>query len=371
MGYMQRRRLTTESDISGTNPWRLELPSVGKLAALEIYLSCQRANTRTLNTVVYPMETQLTKIELLQGSTRAIKSLTGQQLDASNYWDLRRPNARRYRQADATGEDLGLFIMGGRHLYDRELGFDMNRLGKTYLEITHALTADATDKFDVSTSAISVYAWEWMGPDAPNFRGYTRDQQLAYYTTGAADTIKKIEIPIGNALRRIGVQACTRAYTLGGTVNDIELVVDEGQSSPVHIKDVMDYCMAETSEYGLHNLIGGIDYAVGTSEMDLPYWWSYIESVLASPYGYAGEINLETHGISIPARVKANTTGNQEFMFNTRGWGFQKCLRMGFDHELDGFDLLQTKGMGALDLLLTTAVASADVRVFAQDIIEY
>jgi hypothetical protein len=371
MAYMQRRRLTTEADISGKSTWRYKLPVVGKYSALEIYISAQRANTRTLNTVVYPMETQLDKVELVQGATRPLISLTGQQLDAANYWTLGRPNARRYRQADATGEDLALFLIAGRGLYDREYGYDFSRLGETYIELTHSLTADATDKFDVSTSVISVYGWQWVGPGEPAFKGYFRDRQLAYWTTGAADTIHNVEIPLGNPIRRIGVQACTRAYTLGGTLSELEVVVDDGAYSPVHVKDIMDWTQAEISEYDLSNLIGGIDYAVGTSEMDLPYWWSYVESVLASPYGYAGEINLETHGISIPARVKANTTGNQEFMFVTRGWGFQKCLRIGFDHEYDGADLLPTQGIGSLDLQCTQAVASAEARVFVQDVVSY
>jgi hypothetical protein len=371
MAYMHRRRLTTQGDISGSSPWRYKLPSVGKFTALELYVSCQRANTRTLNTVVYPMESQIDKVELLQGATRPLISLTGAQLDASNYWDLGRPNARRYRQVDATGEDWAVFLLGGRNPYDREYGYDFSRLGETYLELTHSLTADATDKFDVSTSVVSLYGWQWMGPGEPTFKGYFRSRQLAYWTTTAANAIKTIEIPTGNPVRRVAVQAGTRAKTIGGTFSDLELVVNDGEYSPVHVKDPMDWVQAEVSEYGLSNIIGGIDYAVGTSEMDLPYWWSYIESLNASPYGYAGEINLEVHGITIPARVKANSTGNQEVMFTSRGWGFQKCLRIGFDHEWDGADLLPTSGLGALDLKATETAASCEARCFVQDVISY
>ncbi|TEU13138.1 MAG: hypothetical protein E3J25_06275, partial [Anaerolineales bacterium] len=202
MPYMQRRRLTTVSDISGTSTWRYKLPSVGKFAAIEILLDCQRANDRTLNTVCYPLETQVSKVELLEGSTRPLVSLTGEQLDAANYWTLQRPNARRYRQADATGNMMTWFLMGGRGFYDREFGYDFAKLGETYLEFTHALTADATDKFDVSTSILSLYAWQWMDAPAVNFKGYFRDRQLAYWTPAAANTLKTIEIPIGRPIRR-------------------------------------------------------------------------------------------------------------------------------------------------------------------------
>lgn len=371
MPYMQRRRLTTVSDISGTSTWRYKLPSVGKFTAIEIVLDCQRANDRTLNTVCYPLETQVTKIELLEGATRPLISLTGEQLDAANYWTLRRPNARRYRQADATGNLMTWFLLGGRDMYDKGWGYDFAKLGETYLEFTHALTADATDKFDVSTSVLTLYAWQWMRAPGVNFKGYFRDRQLAYWTTAASDTLKTIEIPIGRPIRRIALQAGTRATTMGGTIKDIEVVVNDGQYSPVHIKSPMHYLMGELSEYDLDNDIAGIDYTVDTSIMDLPYWWSYYQNIQVVGYGDAVEINPKVHFISLPGRVEALTTGNDEVAFTSRGWGFQKCLRIGFDKMPGGFDLLQTKELGALDLVCTENAASKAARVFVQDVINY
>lgn len=371
MPYMQRRRLTVDSDISGNATWRYKLPKVGKFTALEIRLACQRLNTRTLNTVVYPLETQLTKIELLRQATRPIISLTGEQLDAMNYWDLKRPNARRYRQEAATGCDLNLFLLAGRDFYDREYGYDMAKLGETYLEITHTLTADTTDKFDVDTSALTVYAWQWMGPGQPNFKGYFRTRQLAHWTTTGTDTIKTIEIPVGYPIRRIAVQAGTRARTLGATFSELEVVVNDGEYSPVHIKSCMDWVMAEVQEYGLYNEIGGIDYLVASTVMDLPYWWSYIESIGAQNYGAVGQPVINIHGIALPMRLQATTAVAGEAVFSARGCGFQKCLRIGFDHERDGFDLLPTAGLGALDLVVTEAITAYDARCFVQDVLPY
>jgi len=368
---MQRRRLVAAGDISGDDPYRYKLPKTGRFTGFEIELRCQRANTRTLNTVVYPIETQIDKVELLRGGTRPIISLTGAQLDAMNYWDFKRPNPRRYRQEDATEERLALFLLGGRGLYDREYGYDMDKLGETYLEIDHSLTADATDKFDVSTSLLDVYAYQWMGPGIPSFKGYFRSRQLAYWTTAAAATIKTIEIPVGYPIRRIAVQAGTRARTLGATFSELEVIVNDGEYSPVHIKSCMDWVMAEVVEYGLHNLIGGIDYLVASTEMDLPYWWSYYQTVLAQNYGASGQPVINTHGITIPARLQATTAVAGEAMFTTRGWGFQKCLRIGFDHEHDGFDLLPTAGLGALDLQVTEATADYAARCFVQDVLTY
>lgn len=371
MPYMQRRRLVAAGDISGDDPFRYKLPRTGVFTGFEIEVRCQRANTRTLGTVVYPLETQLDKIEVLRGGSQAIISLTGSQLDAMNYWDFKQPNPRRYRQEDATEERLALFLLAGRSLYDKEYGYDMARLGETYLEVDHSLTADATDKFDVSTSLFDIYAYQWMGSGIPSPKGYFRSRQLAYWTTSAADTLKVIEIPVGNPIRRIALQAGTRATTLGGTIKDIELRVNDGEYSPVHIKSPMQHVLAEASEYGLHNEIGGIDWMVASTSMDLPYWFSYYQTILTEQYA-ATFTDLYVLGlITAPARIHQSTGEAGGFIFSSRGWGFQKCLRIGFDHEYDGFDLLNPAGIQALDLVCTENAASKAARVFVQDIIGY
>lgn len=371
MAYMQRRRLTVDSDISGDDPWRYKLPKIGKYTCFEIRLACQRANTRTLNTVVYPIETQIEKVELLREATRPIISLTGQQLDAMNYWDFKRPNPRRYRQLDASPGDLTLFLLAGRDFYDREYGYDMQKMGEVYLEIDHALTADATDKFDVDTSVITLYAWQWLGPGQPNFKGYFRSRQLAYWTTTGTSTIKTIAIPIGYPIRRICVQAGTRSRTLGATFEELEVRINDGEYSPVTVTSMMDWTMAEVQEYGLQNQIGGMDYGVAGTIMDLPYWWSYYESLDVIAYGAAGNFASIWGMITLPARFYADLDTAGEVVFSNRGWGFQKCLRIGFDHERDGFDLLPTAGLGALDLVVTEAITDYAARCFVQDVISY
>ena len=210
-----------------------------------------------------------------------------------------------------------------------------------------------------------------MGGGEPDFAGYFRTRQLASWTSTGASVLKTIAIPTGNPYRFIGIQAKSRTRTLGGTFSAASLKVNNGEYEPVTINSLMDWTMQEVVTYGLDNIVGGIDYAVGTGENEIPRWFSYMDTLLASPYGYAGEINLETHGITLPLRVKANTTGNQEFQFVVRGWGFQKCARIGFDVMPDESDLLHTRGMGALDLELTEVAASRDGAVFAQDIVTY
>jgi len=371
MAYMQRLRITKVSNLDDDSTWRFKLPSVGLYTAFEMRINCNRHATRAANTTVFTLADEISKIEILKGGAEVVKSLTGEQLDAMNYWDFKRPNARRYRQEAATGNDLTLFVLGGRGLYDKEYGFDMARLGETYLEYTYDLSEGVAEHFEANDHDVSLYGYRWMGPGVPSFRGYFRDRQIASWTTSASSAIKTIAIPVGNPIRRIAVQATTRGSTLGGTFSELEVRVNDGEYSPVIVKSPMDWTMAEVQEYGLENLIGGIEYVVGGVIVDLPYWFSYYETLLTNTYGTLALVTTAYGALTLPARIRENATTATEAMFAMRGWGFQKCLRIGFDHEHDGFDLLQTAGMGSLDLVATEAAASKVAKCFVQDVISY
>lgn len=371
MPYMLRQRLEKKSSLTGTPTWRHKLPSVGRYTALELVIDCNRHADRASGTVVYPLETQITKIELLEGGSRALLSLTAAQLDACNYWDFKQPNARRYRQDAATGNILHLFLMGGRHLYDREFGFDFSKLDETYLEYTHTFLTDTAEKFDVSDHEVTVYGWRWMGADAPNFSGYRRIRQLAQWTTTASDAEKVVEVPTGYPVRRIGVQSKTRATTIGGAVKEIELRVNDGEYIPVSIKSPMHWVMQEVSDYGLNPLIGGIDHGVSTDIYDLPYWYSYYQTLNLIPHSATVTVPIITSIVTSPARFNLAAAEEGQVAFSLTGWGFQKCLRIGFDHDYAGFDLLQTAGLGSLDLKCVENAASKDVAVFVEDLLRY
>lgn len=371
MPYMQRTRLTADSDLDDNTTWRYKLPSVGKYTALEIRINCDRYATRASGTVVYTLADVIDKIELLIGGTQVLKSLTGEQLDAMNYWDFKRPNPRRYRQEADTGNDLILFLLAGRNLYDKEYGFDFARLPECYLEYTYDLNEDTAEYFAANDHDVKIYGYRWMGNGQPNFKGYFRDRQIASWSTSASAAIKTIAIPVGNPIRRIAVQAKSRATTLGGTFTELEVRANDGEFSPIIVKSPMDWVMAEVAEYGLHNIIGGLDYQIAVTTMDLPYWFSYYDRIHLDPYSADMEDQYVQGLITLPPRTAQTTSEAGEFAFTLSGWGFQKCLRMGFDHEDDGYDLLPTAGLGALDLIVTEAAASKDAACFVQDIISY
>jgi len=82
--------------------------------------------------------------------------------------------------------------------------------------------------------------------------------------------------------------------------------------------------------------------------------------------------NPQTYGMkTLPPRLRDNASAVGEVIFSMVGYGFQKALRIGFDHEYDGFDLLRVPAGKALDLVCTEANASRAVAAFFQDVINY
>lgn len=371
MAYMQRTRILSDSDLDDNTTWRERLDLSGKVTAIEMRINCDRYATRAAIGEVHTLADCISKIELLKDATTPLISLTGEQLDAMNYWELGQPNARRYRQEASTGNDLVLFLMGGRGFYDREYGFDFDRLAKVYLEYTYDLNEGDAEYFKANDHDIKLYAWQWKGDGVPSFRGYFRSRQLDAWTTTASGAEHKVEIPAASPIRRVCVQAKTRTATLGGTFSSLELQVDKGAYSPVVIKSCMDWAMAEVSEYGLSNQVGGLDYIYCDSGHDLPYWFSYLQHANVSAYASIAVQPGMTALLSIPPTVAGVAGQYGEVVFELAGWGFQKCLRIGFDHEADGFDLLRVPPGKALDLVCTEAAASKVAACFVQDVISY
>jgi len=308
------------------------------------------------------------KLEILQGGARAIFSLTGLQADAMNYWDFKHPNPRRYRQAANGDNIIHFFLMGGRHLYDTKYGYDMEKLGESYLEYTYNLHEDTAEYFESDMHYLRVYGWRWMGPSEPNFQGFMRSRQLAAWTTTGTDVLKTIEIPTQYPIRRIGVQARSRARSIGGTFTEVEVRVNEGEYSPVIIKNPMQYCMAEVAEYGLHNVIGGVDHTVASEATDLPWYWAYMGSSELTGYFDATVQPYFESYLQMPVRVRGIGASANEIAFVTRGYGFQKCMRIGFDHDDEGLDLLRLAPTDTLDVVLTEAAASRNGSLFVQDV---
>jgi len=60
-----------------------------------------------------------------------------------------------------------------------------------------------------------------------------------------------------------------------------------------------------------------------------------------------------------------------EVNYQARGYGFQGCLLIGFDHLPDEAELLETAGMSALKLILTETADGLTGAVTLQEVMAY
>lgn len=371
MPYMLRRRILSGSDLPDDATWKQDLPDSGMVTAFEVRIDCQRHKNRALATICHPLVEAVKRVELIAESTKKIVSLTGMQQDFFNYLDFKRVTPRRHREAEHTGNILDLFLMGGRSLYDREYGFDMSKLGNAFLNYTYDLQEGVDEYFEADKHTVTVYEWVWMGPDAPAFKGYFKTRQVLDYTTTATDALKTLGITPGLPVRRIVVQKKTINKSHAGTWSEIELEVNNGEYSPVRITSAFDWLRQQVVDYGLLNQQIGICYLPADANPHyLPSDFAYYSNVLVAPYGLVLPLASSVVGlIQVPAMACIETAG--ELQYRAEGFGYQGCLLIGFDHDPDGFDLLDTAGMSALKLILTEAAEGCAGAVALQEVVLY
>lgn len=369
MSYMLRKRILTQSDLTDDTTWKIDLPDGGMITAFEVAIEATRKTDRVGAVACYPLVEMISGLEIIAESTKKIFSVSGRQADFINYLDFKRITERKHREQDAQYNNLSLFILGGRGLYDREYGFDMAKLKNAFLNYTYDLHEGDAYYFTDDSHDVNVYAWQWMGAGAPSFKGFFRTRQvLAYQTTGAG-VINTLPITPGLPIRRIIVQAKDVDESLGGTWTRLELEINNGEYSPVVITSLANWVKSQVADYNLLNESHGhLWLASGGTRYYIPNEWAYFADGQATMYGIgaaAGDVSVE--GFTKPIRVRA---ANNSALVNyaIRGFGYQGCLNIGLDHLPDEAEALITRGLGSVKLLMTETESGNKGAVVLQEI---
>lgn len=366
--YMLRKRILTDSDLEDATTWKQDLPNTGSITALELVINADRHANRAVATVEPSLASCISRLEIISESTKKVISVTGPQLAFLNYLDFGRAPARVHRELADAENRLHLFLLGGRSLYDTEYGFDMAKLKNAFLNYTYDLQEGVAEYFKADTHDINVYEWMWMGSDAPKFKGYFKTRQVLAYTTTGADVVKTLPITPGLPLRRVIVRNKETDTAFGGVISDIELEVNNGEYSPAHIVTPQDWLRAQPFDYGLANQDVHQTYIVAAAtDQDVLADWSNYEAVVLQGGSPAAAAACAVPDLTAtPPDIQASVTGEANIF--TVGYGYQGCLLIGFDHFVNGEDLLHTAGMGALKLYLTEVAAGDDVAVVLQEV---
>uniref|UniRef100_A0A6H2A1E0 Uncharacterized protein n=1 Tax=viral metagenome TaxID=1070528 RepID=A0A6H2A1E0_9ZZZZ len=371
MGYWLRKRLHTESAVDANTTYRYKLPTTGLYSAFSVRCQAQRYANRASTTTNQLLHDAISKVELLSEGTKVLKSLRARELKALNLFDFRRVGDWQHGENEDDYNIDTLYLLAGRGLQDKEYMFDMARLRDPELALTNALTETTAEYWKVDTLEYQIYGWRWMGDPVPSPKGYLRADERAYYTTSAADAEKIVEITTGKRIRRLLLMGHTVGTTTYGHIKKIELEVDEGAYSPVIIDSPVEFSWQNVLDYGLDVKVVKCVYLKAVDEAE------YCDLLMAYPQGVMVIPHVATADASARvwdfgnglADIRCDVAYTHELV--AHGAGYLNSLVIGFDKEKDLSDMLNTREMGKLKMILTETAASKVVSVVVEEEILY
>jgi len=229
--FIQGEDLRSQAAMTNASTYILDLPKSGLLSALQLRLNATRDATWLGTGNTWRMIEHITKIEIIGNGSTVIKSLTGMQAAALNFFDQGALPPSRWRNyATEYVEDV-VVINFGRKFGDMEIGLDLSRWNSIELKITNDAAATVMDSM-----AVSIMGYFWRDVNAGSFQGYMRTEEWRNWTTVQAE-VKYLEMPTEHKIRRIVLQAlpprdATTHLEDTNMVNlmyDVELALKTGQ----------------------------------------------------------------------------------------------------------------------------------------------
>lgn len=377
MGYWLRKLLHTESSVPSDGTYRYKLPVTGLYSAFSVAIQATRYQARAEVDSQDTLRDAITKIEMLSEGTKVIKSLRGAELNALNAFDFKRipPFQHQEGLTDYNMDDL--YLLAGRSLQDKEYMFDMSRFADPEIALTNALRQDAARGFGDKSLQYKIYGWRWMGDPVPMPKGYMRADERLYYDTGAAGTIKPLQITTGKRIRRILVKGWEERHTIAGHFSKLELEVDEGAYSPIVADSMMELALQNKVDYNLDlKLHARIHHFVHALAMQFDSFLAYHQSAVATGVYTAATNPLSVTMAGGMVDVVSLSIAEVSWVPHVTsliadGAGYQRAVLLGFDKEPGLADMLDTKDMGILKLLITETADGDTVSVVVEEEVLY
>lgn len=377
MGYWLRKLLHTESSVPSDGTYRYKLPVTGLYSAFSVDLYATRFAARAEVDSHDWLRDAITKIEMLSEGTKVIKSLRGAELNALNTFDFKQIPPQHFNDGGVNANMDSLYLLAGRSLQDKEYMFDMSRFADPEIALTNAIRQGAARGFTDLSLQYKIYGWRWMGDPVPMPKGYFRADERLYYDTTADGTIKPLQITTGKRIRRILVKGWEERHSIAKHFDKLELEVDEGAYSPIVATSMLDLAMQNKLDYGLNlqQLVPVYIYIQGLTmlvDVFLPYN-AHVAAVMDPlSRGQAIGASIGNGVLDVIAREEsaaAFVATNADCIVD--GAGYQRAVLLGFDKAPDLSDMLDTRDMGILKLLITEGDADDTVSVVVEEEVLY
>lgn len=231
--YIQREH----SETASTGTIAFDLPEKGSMPNLLLNVGCTPTST---SAPALPVSDMITKLEIVDGGL-VIKSLTGNQLKGLSMLHGHNPLAStEINQGAVAGYDNFHIPMGGLYNGTRYAP-DMGQFSNPQIRITWDSTITTTE-FGATTTTDSAPALlisllaELTAEAGAYTHGYVKSSIIKEYTQ-ATNTNTFIEIPRGDQLIGIGIEAGYDALDWTEDVQEIKFDFNNGEWIPFHLRE--------------------------------------------------------------------------------------------------------------------------------------
>jgi hypothetical protein len=364
--FWQREYVREGVSMSLNETYKLDLPEHGLLGSLLIRISGSQVSPYGQGEHDWRIIDKISKIAVLVDGAVNVKSLTGYQVKALEYYDQGILAPGDWRNYASNTQFEYLLVNFGRWLQDADFGLDLSRFNNVELQVTN--TATSAKFTDLTISVLGVYL-----RDAPasQFRGHLKTEEWRSWTT-VSDETKYNDLPVEHLLRRVMLQAIpdqdadfVNESNMSNLMDDVELSLNTGATRVY--KGGIDDLMRENALFqGRPAFVGGQSYMLADDGIDIS---------LGRVIGFVGgSVSKDGAGsATIPTLMADELSGTlkpetyeADSPINVFAFGFAPFYTAVFDFEV-GFDPMTWLDPNArktvkLDIHTRSGAAYADGR---------
>jgi len=310
------------------------LPEEGWLVALIVRLTVTNAASDSRQ--LHPHD-GVTKLEVIADGGEVIKSLDGRLAKGLNHLDGIVFPRDIITQGNAMTQEESFYLLFGASLEDMEYGLDLARHTNPQLKVTWdgSLTSIENTTATVAWHASTFPKLTIIGvflegaPGSP--RGFVRTQYTTY--TPAALATKEVEIPRGDALRRIVLRNFYQGSDEELVFNRVKLDISRGTYIPYDLR-YADLIALNGIFYGLAHYQGRLRYTNSDAEDSHVSWYHNImPSARGMPALLFALVSRMGGRVVWEAEQDDGTalTVSRPIIYSVEGIGLHHCLGLPFD----------------------------------------
>lgn len=362
--YIQKDILRENVSLTVNSTYKLDLPEVGKLSSLFLYLEAvtTAGNPMAALSKWRPID-YIDEVAVVVNGATPVKTLNAKQLQFCNLLDFGFVPPHKWLQYSSDYQRDAWVVNFGRFYGDPDYGLDLSKFDSVEFQFKNSMTAALFSA--TSLTIIAIYLRDHPG----EFGGHMRTENWREWTTVANET-KYLEIPTSYPIRRIILQAVADLGTdeesetqIYNVMNDIDLSLKSGLLR-VYKGPFEDLMWLNTFETGVFPITGGNIYHTADKGFDVGIGYPTAQLLGAgSKTGAAAATIPSIKGDNnIPTQRHETHEADVMKPFLMQGQALHNCIAIPFDLSPDPFTWLDPEVNKAVLLNITTknAASAAD-----------